>query len=133
MKNQILEFGLVNKVVVIPFQKEIEKFWNSIDIAVVPSTEPEPFGMVVIEAMLAKKPVIASNHGGPTEIIIQNETGLLFEPNNHNSLSNALEKLIQDKQLRMLYGENGFNRVHTTFSLESHVNHFEKIFDELLN
>ena len=73
------------------------------------------------------------NHGGPTEIIIQNETGLLFEPNNHNSLSNALEKLIQDKQLRMLYGENGFNRVHTTFSLESHVNHFEKIFDELLN
>ena len=133
LKNQILEFGLVNKVVVIPFQKEIEKFWNSIDIAVVPSTEPEPFGMVVIEAMLAKKPVIASNHGGPTEIIIQNETGLLFEPNNHNSLSNALEKLIQDKQLRMLYGENGFNRVHTTFSLESHVNHFEKIFDELLN
>ena len=133
LKNQILEFGLVNKVVVIPFQKEIEKFWNSIDIAVVPSTEPEPFGMVVIEAMLAKKPVIASNHGGPTEIIIQNETGLLFEPNNHNSLSNALEKLIQDKQLRMLYGENGFDRVHTTFSLESHVNHFEKIFDELLN
>ena len=133
LKNQILEFGLVNKVVVIPFQKEIEKFWNSIDIAVVPSTEPEPFGMVVIEAMLAKKPVIASNHGGPTEIIIQNETGLLFEPNNHNSLSQALEKLIQDKQLRMLYGENGFNRVHTTFSLESHVNHFENIFDKLMN
>ena len=133
LKNQILEFGLVNKVVVIPFQKEIEKFWNSIDIAVVPSTEPEPFGMVVIEAMLAKKPVIASNHGGPTEIIIQNETGLLFEPNNHNSLSEALEKLIQDKQLRILYGENGFYRVHTTFSLESHVNHFEKIFDELLS
>ena len=133
LKNQILEFDLEGKVVLIPFQKEIEKFWNSIDIAVVPSTEPEPFGMVVIEAMLAKKPVIASNHGGPTEIIIQNETGLLFEPNNHNSLSNALEKLIQDKQLRMLYGENGFNRVHTTFSLESHVNHFEKIFDELLN
>ena len=133
MKNQILEFGLVNKVVVIPFQKEIEKFWNSIDIAVVPSTEPEPFGMVVIEAMLAKKPVIASNHGGPTEIIIQNETGLLFEPNNLNSLSHALEKLIKDKQARTLYGENGFNRVHTTFSLESHVNHFENIFDQLMN
>ena len=133
LRNQILELGLKNKVFLIPFQKEIEKFWHAIDIAVVPSTEPEPFGMVVIEAMLAKKPVIASNHGGPTEIIVQNETGLLFEPNNVNSLSDALEKLIINKQLCDLYGENGFNRVHKTFSLESHVNQFEELFEELLN
>jgi glycosyltransferase involved in cell wall biosynthesis len=133
LKNQISEFGLENKVVLIPFQKEIEKFWNSIDIAVVPSTEPEPFGMVVIEAMLAKKPVVASNHGGPTEIILEKETGLLFESNNHNSLSDALEKLIKDKQLRKSYGVNGFNRVNKTFSLKNHVNRFEKIFEELLN
>jgi len=133
LRNKIKEYNLESNVILIPFQKEIEKFWNSIDIAVVPSTEPEPFGMVVIEAMLAKKPVIASNHGGPTEIIIQNETGLLFEPNNLNSLSHALEKLIKDKPARTLYGENGFNRVHTTFSLESHVNHFENIFDQLMN
>jgi glycosyltransferase involved in cell wall biosynthesis len=89
--------------------------------------------MVVIEAMLAKKPVIASNHGGPTEIVVQNETGILFKPNNHNSLSDALEELIKDEQLRKLYGENGFSRVNNTFSLENHVNHFEKIFKELLN
>jgi glycosyltransferase involved in cell wall biosynthesis len=133
LRNKIKEYNLESNVILIPFQKEIEKFWNSIDIAVVPSTEPEPFGMVVIEAMLAKKPVIASNHGGPTEIVVENETGILFEPNNHNSLSDALEKLIQDEQLRKIYGENGFKRVHNTFSLENHVNHFEKIFEELLN
>jgi glycosyltransferase involved in cell wall biosynthesis len=133
LRNKIKEYNLESNVILIPFQKEIEKFWNSIDIAVVPSTEPEPFGMVVIEAMLAKKPVIASNHGGPTEIVVGNETGILFEPNNHNSLSDALEKLIQDEQLRKIYGENGFKRVHNTFSLENHVNHFEKIFEELLN
>ena len=133
LRNKIKEYNLESNVILIPFQKEIEKFWNSIDIAVVPSTEPEPFGMVVIEAMLAKKPVIASNHGGPTEIVVENETGILFEPNNHNSLSDALEKLIQDEQLRKLYGANGFKRVHNTFSLENHVNHFEKIFEELLN
>lgn len=133
LRNKIKEYNLESNVILIPFQREIEKFWNSIDIAVVPSTEPEPFGMVVIEAMLAKKPVIASNHGGPTEIVVGNETGILFEPNNHNSLSDALEKLIQDEQLRKIYGENGFKRVHNTFSLENHVNHFEKIFEELLN
>ena len=79
------------------------------------------------------EPVVASNHGGPTEIVVHNETGLLFEPNNYKSLSDALEKLIANEELRKLYGANGFNRVNTTFSLENHVNHFEKIFEELLN
>lgn len=132
LHNKIKEYNLRDKVVVIPFQKEITKFWNAIDIAVVPSTEPEPFGMVVIEAMLAKKPVVASNHGGPTEIVVHNETGFLFEPNNAESLAAALEKLIQDKQLRLEYGKRGYERVLTTFSLKNHVSHFEKIFQELI-
>ena len=51
--------------------------WDSIDIAVVPSTEPEPFGLVALEAMLAKKPVIAAKHGGLTEIIDENKTGFI--------------------------------------------------------
>ena len=88
--------------------------------------------MVVIEAMLAKKPVVASNHGGPTEIVVNNETGFLFEPNSKDSLASALEKLIQDKQLRIEYGKRGYERVLSTFSLKSHVNHFEKIFQELI-
>lgn len=132
LKNKIKEFGLGEKVVIIPFQNEITKFWNSIDIAVVPSTEPEPFGMVVIEAMLAKKPVVASNHGGPTEIVVDSSTGYLFEPNNHESLAQALQKLIDDQQKRTTFGENGYQRVLQTFSLRNHVDHFEKIFKELI-
>lgn len=132
LKNKIKELNLEERVVIIPFQKDITKFWNSIDIAVVPSTEPEPFGMVVIEAMLAKKPVVASNHGGPTEIVVNNTTGFLFEPNNHESLAQALEKLIHNKQQRTIFGENGFQRVLDEFSLKSHVSHFEKIFEELI-
>jgi glycosyltransferase involved in cell wall biosynthesis len=133
LKKKIKELNLEEKVIVIPFQKDITKFWSSIDIAVVPSTEPEPFGMVVIEAMLAKKPVIASNHGGPTEIVINNETGLLIEPNNEILLADGIQKLIENKELRNSFSEKGFERVLSTFSLESHVNHFEKIFNEMLN
>ena len=133
LKNKIKEYNLEEKVIIIPFQKDITKFWNSIDIAVVPSTEPEPFGMVVIEAMLAKKPVVASNHGGPTEIVIDNETGFLFESNNEILLANAIQKLIDNPNLRNSFGEKGYQRVLNTFSLESHVNHFEKIFYEMLH
>ena len=132
LKNKIQEYQLEKRVVMIPFQKEIQKFWNAIDIAVVPSTEPEPFGMVVIEAMLAKKPVIASNHGGPTEIVVDHETGFLFEQNNEKSLAEALKKLIENPELRKSYGENGYKRVLTKFSLQNHVAHFKKIFEELI-
>lgn len=132
LKNKIKEYQLENKVFIIPFQNEISKFWNSIDIAVVPSTEPEPFGMVVIEAMLAKKPVIAANHGGPTEIVVNNETGFLFEPNNEIALAESIQKLIQNHDLRKSFGSNGHKRVVNIFSLENHVNHFEKIFRELI-
>ncbi len=133
LKNKIKEYGLEDKTLIIPFQEEIGKFWDSIDIAVVPSTEPEPFGMVVIEAMLSQKPVVASNHGGPTEIVLHNETGFLFEPNNKQSLADSLEKLILNPDLRKTFGINGKKRAIEKFSINSHVHHFETIFEELLN
>lgn len=132
LNHKIQEYQLQEKAFIIPFQEEIGKFWDAIDIAVVPSTEPEPFGMVVIEAMLSEKPVVASNHGGPTEIVVPNETGFLFEPNNKQSLANDLEKLIVNPDLRRIYGINGKKRAIDVFSIDNHVRHFEKIFEEIL-
>lgn len=132
LNEKIKEYQLQNKALIIPFQEEIGKFWDSIDIAVVPSTEPEPFGMVVIEAMLSEKPVVASNHGGPTEIVLPNETGFLFEPNNKESLAENIEKLIVDPVLRKRLGTNGKKRAIEVFSVDNHVRHFEKIFEEIL-
>lgn len=129
LKNKINEYSLLERVVIIPFQENIWKFWDSIDIAVVPSTEPEPFGMVAIEAMLSKKPVIAANHGGLTEIVLPNETGILFEPGNVSSLVTALESIINDSEKRKLFGNNGYNRTVNHFSLEKHVEKFEEIFE----
>ena len=63
-----------------PFIKDVWPIWDACDIAVIPSTEPEPFGIVALEAMAASKPVIAANHGGLAEIVIQDETGLLVPP-----------------------------------------------------
>jgi glycosyltransferase involved in cell wall biosynthesis len=131
LKNKVTDYALTDRVVIIPFQEEIWKFWDSIDMAVVPSTEPEPFGMVAIEAMLSKKPVIAANHGGLTEIVIPNETGLLFEPNNANALANALESIIVDPEKRQFFGENGYNRTINHFSLQKHVEKFEDIFQKI--
>lgn len=128
----IKALNLTDKVRIIPFQQNIWQFWDALDIAVVPSTEPEPFGMVAIEAMLAKKPVIAANHGGLTEIVVPGETGLLFEPGNSQSLAKSLQTLLDDATLRTRFGESGYKRACANFSLESHVKKFEHIFEEII-
>ncbi len=132
LNEKIASYNLSERVIIIPFQENIWRFWDAIDIAVVPSTEPEPFGMVAIEAMLAKKPVVAANHGGLTETVLNNETGFHFEPNNSEKLAEAISNLIEDKDKRIAFGEKGYERVHLHFSLEKHVTDFETIFEELL-
>jgi glycosyltransferase involved in cell wall biosynthesis len=87
--------------------------------------------MVAIEAMLSKKPVVAANHGGLTETVVHNHNGLHFEPNNVQQLAEALELLINNQQLRTLFGENGYQRTIEHFSLEKHVEKFETIFQNL--
>ncbi len=132
LTNKIKHLNLKKIVKIIPFQEEIFKVWQSIDIAVVPSIEPEPFGLVAVEAMLAKKPVIASNHGGLSEIIVNNETGFLVEPNNEIALADALQKLLVNPELRKSFGDNGFQRAIKDFTVDTYVSKFEKIFQKML-
>ena len=131
LEDRISSFKLNDKVLIIPFQNEIHKIWQAIDIAVVPSTEPEPFGMVAIEAMLAHKPIVGSNHGGLTEIIENNATGFLVTPNSVQDLEIALEKLIQNELLRKEMGEKGYLRVTKAFSVVQYVDSFEKFFEKV--
>lgn len=131
LEERINELLISDKVVLVPFTSEISKIWQSIDIAVVPSTEPEPFGLVAVEAMLAKKPVIGSNHGGLAEIILNNETGFLVEPKNERELEEAISKLVEVPELRKIYGQNGYQRAINEFSIERYIQNFETIFLKL--
>jgi len=83
--------------------------------------------------MLSKKPVIAANHGGLIEIVINKETGLLFEPKNEIKLAEAISILLEDKEKRIVFGQKGYERVLKEFSLEKHVSKFENIFEKLIN
>lgn len=131
LQHQILQKNLQEKVVILPFQEQITAVWHSIDIAVVPSTEPEPFGLVALEAMLAQKPVVASDHGGLSEIVVHNQTGFLIKPSDINALSNALEQLIQRADLRQNFGKNGYDRAQEVFSVEQYITKFESLFNKM--
>lgn len=123
--NFIKENKIEKRVKILPFTPSLDDIWKITDIAVMPSTEKESFGLVAAEAMLAKKAVIGANHGGLKEIIIDNKTGILVEPNNVNELSKAIMTLINNPELREQMGINGNKRILNDFSIESYIKSFE--------
>lgn len=129
LKNEISSKNLKERVTIINFQKDIWKFYDCIDIVVVPTTDPEPFGLVALEGMLSKKPVVASNHGGLKEIVLHKKTGLLFEPNNKADLKISLETLLTKEPLIKQYGEAGEIRAKIEFSLEKYINNFKTLYN----
>lgn len=129
---QVFEAGLNDDVSFISFVADIRPVWQAADIAVVPSTEPEPFGMVAIEAMAAGVPVVAAAHGGLLDIVENEVSGLLVPPRNADALAEALLRLAGDAQLRQRLGSNGRQRQRDLFSLESQVDRTEKVYRELL-
>ena len=84
------EYGIYNKVSWLLNDKNISDIYPIFDVLVVPSLDPEPFGLVIIEALASGCPVIASNHGGPIEILSNTIAGKLVEPNNIDAITKAI-------------------------------------------
>ena len=94
------------------------------DICVVPSIWPEPFGITALEAMAAGRPVVASRTGGLAQSVVHGETGLHFENGDILGLAGALERLLDDPELRRRMGQAGRSRAEKVFHwdrlMESH-------------
>lgn len=114
----------------IPPRSDIPDILQVIDIVCVLS-RAEPFGRVVIEAMAAGKPVIGTRVGGIKEIIVDNDSGLLIEPDNPRELSKVLEKLVEDDATRESLGKSGFKRAKESFSVDKYAEEIIKIYKEL--
>jgi glycosyltransferase involved in cell wall biosynthesis len=103
-----------------PFTDDPSRHYEWCDIVVVPSTQPEPFGLVAIEAMAMGRPVIASNHGGLTEIVLESETGRLVRPNCPTEMADAILSYLKSPQLIAEHGALGRERARCEFSLASY-------------
>jgi glycosyltransferase involved in cell wall biosynthesis len=87
------------------------------DVVVVPSWA-EPFGLVVVEAMAAGRPVVASNSGAIPELVQTEATGLLIPPRRPDQLAAAVQRLLGDPDLRRRLGDAAQARATQLFSLE---------------
>jgi len=86
-------------------------YYAALDVLVLPSSPPESFGMVLVEAGASRKPVIASNIPGVRSVIENEVTGLLVTEGDINDLAAKLRRLIDDADLRCKMGQAGYERV----------------------
>jgi len=104
---------------------ELADTYSSSDVVVVPSLWAEPFGLTALEGMSAGVPVIASNHGGLSETVVDGLTGFLFKPGDANALANKLEFLVRNPELRAVMGKNGRRRVLERYTWKHIVDQYE--------
>jgi glycosyltransferase involved in cell wall biosynthesis len=93
--------------------------------------DQEPFGRVLIEAMVMQVPVIAFSGGGPDEIIEHGETGFLVPPADTSGMATAAERLLADPDARQAMGKAGRERARTLFNSASNVGQIELLYDSL--
>ncbi len=112
------------------WQDNIPAVLSALDIVTMPSKEPESFGRVVIEAMAAKRPVVASRIGGISEIIRDGHTGLLVPPGDAVALAKQIERLVSDATLYNTIVMQAWDAVQQ-FSHENHVKEIVKVYQSL--
>lgn len=93
LRTRAQSHGIEDRVHFLGFRRDIPTLMKLVDVVVHSSTAPEPFGRVIVEAMLSGCPVIATRAGGVMEIIDDERTGLLVEPGSVVELSAAIERL----------------------------------------
>ncbi|MEB2782535.1 glycosyltransferase family 4 protein [Algoriphagus sp. C2-6-M1] len=110
---------LENCVTNLGFREDIGSILQMTDIFVLPSILPDSLPTVILEAMAASCPVVATRSGGASEMVLEGKTGYLIPINDLDQGVNALFKLILDEELRDKFGAAGRDRVLKEFSLQS--------------
>jgi glycosyltransferase involved in cell wall biosynthesis len=112
-------------------EKEMRATYFLSDVVVFPSIYLEPFGLIVIEAMAAKKPVVGTSFGGVKEIIIDGETGFVVNPLDKEEFAEKIVRLLIDGELANKLGEKGYEVVREKFNLDkvaiNYLGHLESL------
>ena len=109
----------------------MDEIYSDIDILVLPSRKLEGFGIVVIEAMAYKIPVIANNIPTFNELIKHKFNGLLFSPKNSKNLSNCIISLLKNNSLVNYIVENGLTTVRNNYNIKDTITDYEKLYSNL--
>ncbi|MBI5755167.1 glycosyltransferase family 4 protein [Candidatus Peregrinibacteria bacterium] len=130
IRELVHDLNLEREVFFLGFRTEVPPLIRQLSVLVHASTEPEPFGRVIREAMATGIPVIASPFGGPTEIIEDGRNGFLVDPNDHELLARSICRILEHSELAEKFRENGIRTVQKYFDLAKVARRIEKLYEE---
>jgi glycosyltransferase involved in cell wall biosynthesis len=108
--------------------KNVDLYYETSDIFILPSIW-EGFGIVILEAFRASLAVIATNLEGPSELIKNNQNGLLFEPTNHVQLSKKIEELINDEAKRNALAKKGYSTFTEKYHIDTYTSKLNTLYE----
>jgi glycosyltransferase involved in cell wall biosynthesis len=129
LRAEALKTGANGRVNFLGWRHDIDKIMPIFDIFVLPSLN-EGMGRVLVEAMAAGKPIVASNVGGIPDLVAHDHNGLLVPPGDEKALAAAILQLINDPEKAKMMGQRGRERCHQ-FSLDSMVDKIDQLYMEL--
>lgn len=119
LRRQAAEAGLGDRVHFVGFRRDVPGWMHAADVVAHTSTAPEPFGRVIVEGMLARRPVVATAAGGACEILDDGRTGRLVPPDDAPALAAALRDLIGRPGFAALLARSGRTEAQGRFSLDA--------------
>ena len=133
LRKMVSALELRDHVVLTGFRRDVPTILAASDVVVHCPSQPEPFGLVVLEAMAAARPVVAVNAGGIPEMIEHGVTGLLVPPGAPQAVAQAVLTALRDPERARNLGRRAQHRVREAFSVERHVAAVEGLYAECLS
>jgi glycosyltransferase involved in cell wall biosynthesis len=131
LQAQAAKTGVAARAHFLGFRADVPELMRASDAIVHASVYPEPFGRVIVEGMLAGRPVIATRAGGVTEIV-DDETAVLVPPGDAGALARAIESLAADPVRAARFAARGAARARAEFSVAAMVSGVEEALRGLL-
>ena len=126
------QLGLDENVEWLGFREDVPELIERLTILAHASKTGEPFGQVVVEAMMAKRPLVATNGGGVPEIVISEQTGLLVPMNDAPAMAQALLRLLDAPDWAGELGRAGYRRAIENFTIGHTVGKIHRLYDDVL-
>jgi len=131
LKELVKSLDIESKFIFTGNRKDMPDVMASLDI-LVSASHAEPFGRVIIEAMAAGKPVIATMAGGAPEIVQDGITGILVPTKDYQSISKSIIYILEDDKCQRM-GQAGKKRAKECFSIDQNIREIQLVYDGLLN
>ena len=126
------QLGLDENVEWLGFRTDVDQLIERMTILAHASKTGEPFGQVVVEAMMAKRPLVATRGGGIPEIVVDEQTGLLVPMNDAPAMATALLRLLDQPQWAAEMGRAGHRRATQNFTIAHTVAKIHHLYDDVL-